>query len=135
MQGDVTVALTGASTTWSAGTLTASGGDTGSGGVDVSGGGHRKLDFEKLKKKKKQVKKRSWRAYEIIEKLAETSFVKEESNLVDSAALYAISELEISLKEAQIDATEIYGELLGLEIARLEFERDEDEDEDDDLLL
>lgn len=92
----------------------------------VGGGGVRKsFRYDRWGRKKKQAYRASPEAVQIIQELAQAY-----SDVPDLAA--AIARLDFELKKEQIRTIAVYGELLKLEIDRLEFEQDE---EDDDFMM
>lgn len=90
----------------------------------ASVGGHRKHSFryDRWGKKKRQAKKKSAEAVQIIEQVVEKAA---DEHLSLSAALTV---LEAKLEAENIRNSEIYRDLLAIEIERRAYEQDEDED-------
>lgn len=85
--------------------------------------------YDRWGKKKKQVQKKCPEVIQIIEQVAESSV----ENLAPLSQ--ALARLESELRIESIKASQIYRDLLELELDRLSYEKENDEDFDDLLLL
>lgn len=84
--------------------------------------------YDRWGRKKKQALRASPEAVQIIREVAQAY-----SDVPDFAA--ALARLDFELKKEQIRTISVYGELLKLEIDRLEFEKQLDEEDDDFMML
>ena len=84
--------------------------------------------YDRWGRKKREAYKKSPEAVAIVEQVAQ-EYVQ------DPQIAAATARLNYELKQEQIKAVYVYTELLRLEIARLEYERDEADDDDEFLLL
>lgn len=85
--------------------------------------------YDRWGKKKKQVQKKCPEVIRLIEQVAESSV----ENLAPLSQ--ALARLESELRIESIKASQIYRDLLELELDRLSYEKENDEDFDDLLLL
>lgn len=80
--------------------------------------------YDRWGKKKKQARKASPEAVQIIEQIAEVYAQRYDVGALEAA----VAALQVELRAEQIRARDVFKELLALELERLAYENDEDDD-------